>query len=146
VKRPEPTSRHPLVLFLLGLCIMAGIRYVTTGDAPGTIESELRSWQVDVWGWSLLVGAILFLVGVALQPYDGAPRVRDGILLEQLGSSVLGSAAILYWAVIVSAVGWGGLLSGGVILVLGLACYARWWSIQRHVKEQTQGATADGAH
>lgn len=146
MKRPEPTSRHPLIYFLMVLCVMSGLRIVLGASAPGSVEAGLFSWQVKLWGAGLGGGATMFLIGVALQPHDGAPKVRTGIVLEQLGCAFLCAACTVYAACILEATRSEGLFPAGVILVFALASGLRWRSIQRHVNAlNTPGVVADGA-
>lgn len=130
--KPEPSSRHPLVLFLLLLCVVSGTGILARqSPAPGSIESQMSNWTVIAWAAMLLVGATATLVGMALQP----KRLRDGVLLEWVGMAALGPAALIYGGAILFQVGSGGFLSGGIIIGLGAACGWRFRTIWKTINK-----------
>ena len=130
--KPDPSSRHPLVIFLLVLCVLggAGILFQDV-PAPGSIEASLPDWEVTVWAAALCLGGIITLAGVVMQGREA--RMRDGVLLEQYGVSLLGPAAAIYSVAAVAQVGLAAALPAGSVLALGVACVYRWFTLQRDV-------------
>lgn len=131
MQKPEPSSRHPLIVFLLGLCVISGLGIGLGAPAPGSIEEQLPSVGVLVWALALGGGATTVLVGLALQANH--QRLVVGVLLEQVGVVVLGFAAIIYSAAALVTVGWSGLLPAGTTLTFGIACLYRWVSLQKQL-------------
>lgn len=124
--KPEPSSRHPLVLFLLLLCFVSGSGILARqAPAPGSIDEQMATWTVLAWAAMLVLGALFTLIGMAMQP----KRLRDGVLLEWIGMASLGPAALIYGVAIIFEVHSQGLLSAGIIIGLGLACGWRFRTI-----------------
>ena len=147
MERPEPSSRHPLIVFLLTLCVISGISITFGAPAPGSITEALPRWQVTAWALSLGLGALSILIGLILQPAD--KHLVTGVLLEQVGVASLGCAAILYSAAVVSAAGWSGVFPAIVTAGFGVALLYRWYTLQRGIRRSRQraleGAAANGA-
>ena len=145
MERPEPTSRHSLIVFLLFFVFASGISVTFGAPAPGSIEEALPRWGVYAWGTALGLGALATLIGLYLQPSDA--RLVAGVLFEQVGVASLGSAAILYSAAVAGAAGWSGAFPAGVTFGFGVACIYRYIQLQRHVnryRRQLKGASANG--
>lgn len=137
MERPEPSSRHPLIVFLLGLCVLSGLGILLdVTPAPGSIEAALYRWEVVAWALALGGGATLVLVGLALQPND--ERLVLGVLFEQVGVATLGPAAIIYSAAAVAAVGWSGFFPAAMTFTFGVACLFRWWTLQRQFRKASR--------
>jgi hypothetical protein len=149
VIKPDPSSRHPIIVFFLILCVIAGAG-ILLGDAPapGSLNATLPGWQVKVWSAGLTLGAGAILIGLWLQAPKRPHRLRDGVLFEQGGMSLLGPAAILYGFVAILQVGWSAVLPGGIVLGLGVACAYRWRTLQRCVNrsQALRAAQRNGAH
>ena len=130
--QPEPSSRHPLIVFLLALCLISGVGMVA-GNAPkpNSLEASLPAWQALAWAWALLLGALSTITGISLQPY----RLRDGVLLEQVGMATLCPAAIIYAGAAFGQLGWSAFLSAGILFGLGLSCGYRWWTLQKDIQK-----------
>lgn len=151
--KPDPSSRHPLVVFLLGLCLFSGAGILLgEAPAPGSIEASIPRWEVTVWAAGLSLGAALTLLGLWLQSPGRPTRLRDGVLFEQVGMSMLGPVALIYGFAAIGQVGPSALLPGGVVLVLGVACAYRWVTLQRTINQskalvaQRNGAPGDASH
>lgn len=146
--KPDPSSRHPIIVFFLILCLVAGAG-ILLGDAPapGSLNATLPGWQVMVWAVALTAGSAGTLIGLWLQSPSRPTRLRDGVLFEQGGMSLLGPAAMLYGFIAIVTIGWAAVLPGGIVLGLGVACAYRWRTLQRCVNQsQALRAQRNGAH
>jgi hypothetical protein len=132
--KPEPSSRHPLVVFLLCLCFVAGAGIAVGAPAPGSVNDQLSRPGVYVWAFMLAAGAGVILLGLALQANH--QRLVVGVLLEQIGVVALGFAAIIYSAAAFGVVGWSGVLPAGTTFTFGIACLYRWVSLQRQLNPE----------
>jgi hypothetical protein len=154
VQRPEPSSRHPLIVFLLALCFISGAGIGIGAPAPGSIEEQLPRFGVYLWALALSLGAATILIGLALQKHNA--RMIAGVLFEQVGMVTLGFAAIIYSAAAFATVGWSALLPAGITFTFGVACLYRWMSLQSQVnptgfvatqlllRTSSQGDSTDG--
>lgn len=148
--KPDPSSRHPLVLFLLALCLVSGLGiFLGQAPAPGSLNASLPEWEVLIWAAALGIGAVATLLGIAMQPF----KLRDGVLLEQVGMACLAPAAMLYGVAAFTQVGISSLLPSGIILGLGVSCGYRWFTLQRDVRKSkhtmdtmAEGTSGDGRH
>lgn len=151
--KPEPSSRHPIVVFLLALCVISGAG-ILVGDAPapGSLDASLPFWEVRIWAAGLAVGGALTLWGLCLQAPRRPHSLRDGVLFEQAGMSLLGPAALIYGMAALVQVRLPALLPGGIVMALGVACVYRWVTLQRTVntskalQAQRNGAHGDAIH
>jgi hypothetical protein len=134
IMKPEPSSRHPLIVFLLSLCFLSGSGIALGGPAPGSINEQLSREGVYLWATMLAAGAGTVLIGLALQANHA--RLVVGVLLEQVGVVALGFAAIIYSAAAFGVVGWSGTLPAGVTFTFGVACLYRWVSLQRQLNSE----------
>lgn len=132
--RPEPSSRHPLIVFLLILAGASGAGILFGRQAaPGSIEEQLPPLGVKLWGAALLIGAITMLVALALQASTRPVRFTNGVLFEQVGMMSFGVTGIVYSAAAFATVGWGGIFPVIVTFGFGVACIYRWASIQKGI-------------
>lgn len=131
MQKPEPSSRHPLIVFLLSLCFISGAGIAFGAPAPGSVEEQMTRAGVYGWAFFLAAGAGTVLVGLALQANH--QRLVVGVLLEQVGVVALGFAAIIYSAAAFATVGLQGLLPAGITFTFGVACLYRWVSLQRQL-------------
>ena len=122
------TARHPFELFMLVVCLFAGIPTIADGPpAPQSIEALLPQLLVLGWGISLSVGAFIALLGIFL---FGA---ATGIILEQVGLVMVGTACVFYGIAIWIVIGVTGAVSGGIVFGFGCACLWRWRQLQKLV-------------
>lgn len=142
MQRPEPSSRHPLVVFLLILTMLSGITIVIGGPSPGSIGAALPPWGVLLWALALSGGSALILIGLGLQPFD--KHLVVGVLFEQVGVAMLGPAAIVYSAAALAAVGWTGAFPAGLTFGFGVSCLYRWFTLQRGINRAR--TAAEGEH
>ena len=139
MERPEPSSRHPLIVFLLILCVISGLTVAFGAPAPGSIEETLPRWGALAWGAALGLGALSTLIGLALQPFDR--HLVSGVLFEQVGVASLGSAAILYSAAVAAVAGWTGAFPAFITFGFGVACLYRYYTLQRGIRRSRKIAT-----
>jgi hypothetical protein len=147
MNKPEPSSRHPLIIFFLLLTFVSGVSIeLRLTDAPMSIVASLPIWGVALWGWALILGSTSLLIGLVLQGYDA--RLVSGVLFEQVGAATLGCAAIVYSAALMAVAGWSGVYPAGVTFGFGVACIYRWVSLQRGIARarpaKAKGERGDG--
>lgn len=129
--RFKPAARYPAdprVVFILALSVFAGLTALALGSAPQSLEASLPDWAVAVWSISLSLGSLITLGGIAFQTVNG-------IQAEQIGSMMVGVAAIFYPVIAVATVGWAAVQVVGVIFAWGLACLWRWGQLQALLKD-----------
>ena len=129
--RLEPTSRHPIVIYLLLLLAFSGARIMLGAPAPGSVESVLPLWGVVAWGACLALGAVSTLVGLYLQ---ARPNALTGAMLEQIGMACLGTGGGIYALVMISFGGGAATIPAGLIAGLAASCVYRYWTIRGQLK------------
>ncbi|MEO6627863.1 MAG: hypothetical protein ABIP03_04775 [Aquihabitans sp.] len=144
--RPEPSSRHPIVVLFLLICLFSGAFLVLGGPAPGSIEAQLSDFGSDAWGYSLAIGSFITLAGLAIQPYTRL--LLAGVRLEVLGVTLLWPSAIVYTTAALSAVGWSAGLPAFFAAGFGVACFYRMFTLIRQIVRalRIQAAESDGVH
>jgi len=129
--KPEPSSRHPLIVFLLLLCALAGSGpLLGATPAPGSLNAIAPANCVKVWAFFLTAGALLFLVGIASQPR----HLVSGVLMERVAAFMLAGAGIIYGTAVLGAAGPSALLPAGLVITLGVACLYRWYTLGRQIR------------
>lgn len=117
-------GREGFEIWVLGLCVLAGVPLLFGGAKPGTIASLLpEEWQL-VWSIFLVGGALLALIGIFL------PQRATGLILEQIGMVPTAIAAFVYAFVVLYTVHWTGVIPAAVVTGFGIACARRWFRIQ----------------
>jgi hypothetical protein len=122
----KPAARYPAdprAVFILALSVFSGLTAVALGAAPDTLESLLPEWAVLAWGILLTVGSAITLTGMAFQSLNG-------ILIEQIGSVVVGVATLYYSGLAFYLVGADAAQTVGIVAAWGLACFVRWIQLQ----------------
>ena len=123
IKRYSSTdlSRHPIQLFMLGLCFLASAPTLLGAiPPPASIEASLPIELVRGWSGLLFFGAAIALVGVYWRN-----RVT-GIIIEQVGFIWLGLAAVVYSAAIGKVVGVDNGAGVNIAMIFGFAMAAFW--------------------
>ena len=136
MQRPEPTSRHPLIVIFLIVIATSGLSVLLGAPAPGSVEEAVGSDGALAWGLALLLGSVLMLLGLILQPYDRL--VAYGVFLELSGVGMLGWAAILYAGAAWQLVGASANFPAALTLGFGVACLWRWGSLIRGIWQERQ--------
>lgn len=122
----KPAARYPAdprAVFILALSVFGGLGALALQAAPESLEAVLPQWAVVIWGILLLLGSAIALVGILI-------RTNVGILIEQVGSVIVGVTTIYYSAIAFWIVGADALQNVGIILAWGLACLIRWGQLQ----------------
>lgn len=132
--RPNPASRYPSdprAVFVLALCIFAGVPLIFGLTDSGSLDAYLPKWAIAIWGLLLVGGAAGSLVGMARQ-------TPLGILVEQVGSVVVGVGTIYYALATIFAFHVF-TPSTAITLAWGLSCFWRWGQLEvlvTHTLEQ----------
>lgn len=132
IERPEPSSKHPIVVFTMGLCLVSGLAITGGNSEPSSIEATLPPLGVWLWGVCLVFGASLILGGLLLQAAD--QRLLLGVLFEFVGMAAMGVAAILYAAAVIVVVGSDALFPVSITLGFGVSCLYRTGTLYRGLK------------
>lgn len=122
----KPAARYPAdprAVFILALSVFSGLTALVLQVAPDSLEALLPEWGVFVWGSLLAAGSAITLWGMAFQSVNG-------IVLEQIGSAMVGATTVFYSTLIFLVVGPEAVQSVGIIMAWGLACFIRWIQLQ----------------
>lgn len=122
----KPAARYPAdprAVFILVLSVFTGSLALSLESGPKTLESVLPEWAVLAWGVTLVLGSAVTLLGMANQ-------TLNGILVEQVGSVVVGATTVFYSGIALSIAGTSALQSVGIIFAWGVACFIRWGQLQ----------------
>lgn len=122
----KPAARYPAdprAVFILVLSVFSGLTALLLSVAPDSLEQLLPEWAVALWSVNLALGSATALIGMLRQTVTG-------IVLEQVGSVMVGASAIFYSLLILWTVGPSAIQTVGIILAWGLACLARWAQLQ----------------
>lgn len=101
--------RNPFQVWLLAACVLAGITGIIAPD-EGSVARQLSGGMQLYWYLSLLIGSAIALAGMWWRD------PLTGVLIERAGLVILGPAALVYTAGILS---FG--LSPGVLIVAAFA-------------------------
>lgn len=127
---PLPLLTHAHEVFLAGTVVLLGGALVLGGVQPGSVHSEVPHWMATGWGWSLLAGGILTLIGVFSTAPHGGPRTEwAGQLL--IGWGCMFYSAALYLSGPFEQVG----VASGIFLGLSAVSFWRAFKItsERHI-------------
>lgn len=122
----KPAARYPAdprAVFILALSVFSGITTLAIKAAPESLEAVLPHWGVIFWSLSLTLGSIVTLTGMVFQS-------MNGIILEQVGSVMVGATTVFYSALAIWVIGPDSIQSVSIILAWGLACFVRWIQLQ----------------
>lgn len=94
---PFVPPKNPFESFLLFLSLVSSLPLIAGDSGSAALRDRLTPLAVSSWGWCLLVGSAVAMVGIWLPL-----RWRYfGMLLERAGLILVGGAAALYTIVIV---------------------------------------------
>lgn len=122
----KPAARYPAdprAVFILALSVFSGLTALVLQVAPDSLEALLPRWGVFTWGALLALGSAVTLIGMAFQTVNG-------IVLEQVGSAMVGATTVFYSTLVFVVVGASAIQSVGIIMAWGLACFVRWIQLQ----------------
>lgn len=136
----QPASRYPAdprAVFILALAAVSGFVALLVGAEPGSLEEIMPAWAVFAWSLCLVVGSAVTLTGMAFQSING-------IIVEQVGSVMVGAASLFYSGVLYFVIGEDATFSASIITGWGVACLGRWLQLQilinnahkRQIKQQ----------
>lgn len=122
----KPAARYPAdprAVFILALSVFSGVTAIALEAAPDSLDAVLPEWAVVLWGILLVLGSGLTLLGMVRQ-------TDTGIIIEQVGSVMVGATTIYYSIIAFWQIGSDALQNVGIILAWGLACFVRWGQLQ----------------
>lgn len=122
----KPAERYPAdprAVFILALSVFSGLLALAVEEAPGSLEAAVPDWGIVTWSLGLGLGSLLALVGLAKDSVNG-------ILVEQIGSVMVGAATLFYSGVLLAVVGGAASQPATIILGWGVACLIRWAQLQ----------------
>lgn len=131
---PQFVLLRPYELFISMLCLISGIPLVGGAPAPSSIEALLPPFLVRLWGFELLLGALLVAYGL----------VRPRTIWERVGHTLLGPAAVVYGLAIVTVLGMKGIVAAAITGSFGLAAITRAYVL--HMADQLIREVAEEAH
>lgn len=125
-------GRHPIVLFVLGACLLSGIMglLLPADPAASIIDRHVPEPWKSVYYVILAVSSTIILIGVWL------PHFRDRMMVEQIGLWFLSGALLIYPIVIFvtysDRLGLGGMISllcglGGLARIIEILYELRLW-------------------
>jgi len=132
----KPAARYPAdprAVFILALSVFSGATAAALKVAPQSLESYLPNWGVVTWGVLLTLGSIIALTGMAFQSVNG-------IILEQIGSVMVGATTVFYSTLVLLVIGPQAIQTVGIILSWGLACFIRWIQLQILINDAVKRA------
>lgn len=103
--------------------MFSGITVMLLQSGPETLEARLPWGVVVAWGATLTLGSAITLIGIARD-------TDNGVLAEQVGSVMVGMAAIFYSAIAVGVAGIPALQIVSIVAAWGFACLYRWAQLQ----------------
>lgn len=122
---------HVFELVFLVVAVLVGLPVALGAvPAPQTTASFLQPGLLAVWGWMLLVGA-----GIALLGLLWAGRVVSGLVIEQVGLIVLAGAVALYVAGAAVNVQLAAAVPIAIVGAFGLACALRSVQLRQEIRD-----------
>lgn len=124
-------ARTPDTLALLAIAATAGLVQIITGAYPGTVLRLVDQTWAGVWAWSLLVSALLALLGVVIRDEV------DGWVLELSGRTgvTLTTAAYTYALVTQASNPLRSALVIGFTAALAVSSGWRTWQLVRRLRQ-----------
>jgi hypothetical protein len=117
------SGRHrPHEILLLVVAVVTGVAYTVGAPPPASVAALLPGWAQLVWSVGLGLSGVVGLVGVLR-----SPRVEAAGML-------LGTAAMIWYAVAVAPYGWRALLAGAIAVAWAAANLWRAMQIRRDLK------------
>jgi hypothetical protein len=101
---PALRQRSPYAAFLLSLCLLAALPLVEGDPSVSTTIDAVGRAVAFLWGFCLLAGSMLALVGVFF-PTRSWRVTWDILLVEMAGAILVGGGALFYTYEFYNAVG-----------------------------------------
>jgi hypothetical protein len=128
-KMPRVLIQETFEVFTAFLCIISGLPLVFGQVEANSINATLPIIAAQVWGLTLLVGAVLTLIGLLIANAVSGPgafrRMISGHKIERLGLLALAWAGGLYGTTILFTNGLGGFVATMIIYIFALTCLVR---------------------
>ncbi|HEY3004518.1 MAG TPA: hypothetical protein VGJ44_19380 [Kribbellaceae bacterium] len=122
-----PGRRHPLAIYLLGLCVTAGAGSLAGRTQPREIEAALPNWLSTAWAVVLVVGGGLALAGMLWRTAPAA------LVMECAGLCALAGVAAGYAAALAMAGRAAAAWTAFTVAAFSVACGCQAWQIVRPV-------------
>lgn len=128
-KMPRVLIQETFEVFTAILCVFSGVPLVLGKVSANSVNAILPVIAAQVWGATLLVGALLTLVGLIIANAVDGPgalhRMITGHKIERLGLLALAWAGGLYGTTILFTNHLGGFVATMLIYVFALTCLVR---------------------
>lgn len=95
---PLVPPKNPFESFLLALSLASAIPLCLGAGTSQALEDRLTQPAVEAWGWSLLIGSLIAMIGL----FAPARWRFEGLLLERAGLILVCGAATIYTTAILS--------------------------------------------
>lgn len=132
-KLPEwPPAWNPFEVFLLGLSLVSSFGLLRGNPGSMVLDEQLNDLVVSLWGVALAAGSVTALAGVFC--YRWQDTLMPGLVLERAGLLLVGTAAVVYSGVVLSAVSldsarW----PVSIQIAFAGACFFRSWQDHRAI-------------
>lgn len=140
---PLHLGRHPFQTYLLILCIVGSLPLLAGHVTAQSVEETLPLWAAIGWGWCLLLGSVLALVG---SYWRGS--FANALTMERLGLIGASAAAFLYGFIILIVGGLSGGTAACIILAFAAAAAKRSYDLGtilvRAVEENSRPVAREG--
>lgn len=123
---PLKWTRSPLQIFLLILCVFSGLLIMTNHSESQVIHSMGEPWST-LWGAFLLLGSLIALLGIYWK------NQITGMLIERSGIVLLGGASLIWPILVLSKIGWAGIIAAIFTLGFSAACVWQVAYINHHM-------------
>jgi hypothetical protein len=127
-----PPAWNPFEVFLLTLSLASSVGLLQGNTGSTVLDAHLNDLVVTLWGVALAAGSLLALAGVYC--YRREATLMPGLVLERAGLTLVGVAAAIYSAVVLSAVSFSGARwPVSIQVAYAAACFFRAWQDHRAI-------------
>lgn len=139
VDHPYIPPRNPFQVFLLSFGCFISLSLIQGIAGSVILEEALTDRAVTSWGWALMVGSSIALLGLWLPERFAL----FGLALERAGMILVGGAAAIYAWVLYDSVDDAGTVSYnlGIQCAFALACFWRAVQLTRVMRWSVKNAT-----
>lgn len=148
------SARHPFELFVLGMGLAIGFPLLFGGPAPGSTAALLGPVWARVWGYLLVLGCMIALVGAwwtwwrwlsRWRPALAGLRHDTGLLIEYVGlvAVAAGTGVYAYGVIQADGGGSGRFLPAALVGGFGAAAAFRVWQINRWTRHVVRAMKTD---
>jgi hypothetical protein len=111
--------RHPYAVWVAIICILSGLSIIIGGPQPASLDAQLPRHFVYVWGWLLFVGGSMLVAAHVIGD------LLLALLLERVGSLLLGGMCAVYSIAAFSFVGALATFPAALAAAFGVASFWR---------------------